>query len=243
MNIISREEWGAVPPTHTAQLDIPTRDLILHHAGSSGGGARRVRAIQRFHMESRGWSDIAYHYLIDSDGTIYEGRGAGIRGGATFGQNATSHAICLLGNFDREEPAEAALQSLVELIQIGHPTFWPDEITGGHRDFRSTSCPGDNLYARISKINDRVKEEMVDRNSKADDGLPSLRPNFDEMVAAGVFSAATQPGGVTFNDEFATFLIRFENYIKAKYGLGQGDGDGVSVEEVKQLIRNTQLSP
>lgn len=62
-------------------------------------------------------------------------------------------------------------------------------------------------------------EEMVTRNDKADEGLGSLKSNFEELRAAGVFSSATQPGGVTFNDEFATFLLRFEDHIVDKYHL------------------------
>ena len=62
---------------------------------------------------------------------------------------------------------------------------------------------------------------MVTRNDKADEGLGSLKNNFEELKAAGVFSSATQPGGITFNDEFATFLLRFEDHIVGKYNLGQ----------------------
>ena len=61
---------------------------------------------------------------------------------------------------------------------------------------------------------------MVTRNDKADDGMSALKGNFDELIDAGVFSASTQPGGVTFNDEFATFLLRFEDHIVRKYKLG-----------------------
>ncbi len=60
---------------------------------------------------------------------------------------------------------------------------------------------------------------MVTRASMADDGLPTLADNFQELIDAGVFSEYTQAGGVTFNDEFATFLLRFEDHIVAKYNL------------------------
>jgi hypothetical protein len=172
MDIVTREEWGAVPPTGSstgvARLAVPTKDLILHHAGSSGGAATRVRAIQRYHMQSQGWGDIAYHYLIDSDGTVYEGVGGGIRGAATFGQNLTSHALCLLGNFNTEHPTPRALGSLVEVIEWGHGRdWWPNRITGGHRDFRSTSCPGTNLYRLIPTINERVTEDVMTPEQEA----------------------------------------------------------------------------
>jgi NADH:ubiquinone oxidoreductase subunit 4 (subunit M) len=83
-----------------------------------------------------------------------------------------------------------------------------------------------------------LEEDMVDRNSKADDGLTALKPNFDAMVSAGVMSSATQPGGVAFNDEFATFLVRFENYLKQKYAW---TGGGLSEDEVKAIINTSRI--
>ncbi len=65
-----------------------------------------------------------------------------------------------------------------------------------------------------------LEEELITRQDKADEGNPDLKANYTEMMQAGVFSAATQPGGITFNDEFATFLVRFEDYIVEKYKLG-----------------------
>jgi hypothetical protein len=65
--------------------------------------------------------------------------------------------------------------------------------------------------------------EMVTRATKADDGLATLKPSYDAMRRAGVFTSNTQPGGVTFNDEEAAVLLRFEAYLKSKYGFGAGN--------------------
>ncbi len=79
-------------------------------------------------------------------------------------------------------------------------------------------------------------EEMVTRNDKADDGLGSLKNNFEELKAAGVFSSATQPGGITFNDEFATFLLRFEDHIVEKYRLRLEASSGLERGDVVKLV-------
>lgn len=42
--------------------------------------------MQTFHMESRGWDDIAYNFLIGGDGCVYEGRGWDKQGAHTKGK-------------------------------------------------------------------------------------------------------------------------------------------------------------
>lgn len=163
LTIVSRSEWDARPPRYTNQIETPTAELWLHHTASPSGGAARVRAIQDFHVDKRGWSDIAYSFLINHEGTVFEGRGPGVAGGHTRGHNTVSHAICVLGNYDTVHPSQAALSAVVELARIGYERgWWPEKFTGGHRDASgaSTSCPGRNLYARIPEINAQLEDDM-----------------------------------------------------------------------------------
>ena len=166
MRIITRAEWQARAPKSETPLALPTAKLILHHSASPSGGASRVRAIQDFHMDIRGWNDIAYHFLINHRGEIYEGRPTDVRGGATSGHNSDSHAICLLGNFDTATPSPEALASLVWLIQ--QFDVWPPTISGGHRDYGDTSCPGNNLYPLIGDINRELEDTLPTAEEIAD---------------------------------------------------------------------------
>lgn len=50
--------------------------------------------------------------------------------------------------------------------------------------------------------------DMVRRDDKADDGLDIHEEAFNKAISAGGFSKYTQPGGVAFNDELATFMSR-----------------------------------
>lgn len=69
MDIIPRASWGARPPAWGPYaLTIPAPNLVLHHAAGSNlpgddalsdADLRRIRAIQDFHMDTRGWSEIA----------------------------------------------------------------------------------------------------------------------------------------------------------------------------------------
>ena len=68
------------------------------------------------------------------------------------------------------------------------------------------------------------------RSTTVDDGSALHKSNYEEMIAAGVMSKHTQPGGIGFNDELATFLVRYERYIVAKYGLALGGNEDRSVK-------------
>ena len=157
MRITSRAEWGARPPKRRLTIETPTRELWLHHTAGDHRGAAGVRNIQDFHMDSRGWSDIAYSYLIDRHTLeIFEGRGAGIAGGHTKGHNTHSHAICVMGNFENYGISGALLDTIAGLVAHGHSEgWWPDQLTGGHRDApgAQTACPGRYLWAQIPEIN------------------------------------------------------------------------------------------
>jgi hypothetical protein len=84
---MSRADWGADESISgwskngDTQSFAPTQVMTVHHtAGSNDPNqdyAATVRAIYSYHVQSNGWSDIGYQYLIDGHGTVYEGRSSG----------------------------------------------------------------------------------------------------------------------------------------------------------------------
>jgi len=156
---LTRAEWGARPPTSPlVAISLPTPRLWIHHSADDRQGVAAVRAHQAFHQDTRGWKDIAYTFLVGDDGTIFEGRGYRFVGGATAGDNATSHAICLLGNFDGHDVPAAQWVALVDLVRHGRDAGWWVPTCGGHRDApgASTACPGRHLYARLPELRHAV---------------------------------------------------------------------------------------
>lgn len=164
MKIISRQEWGAQPPKSRQYIDTPTPRLWLHHtagaldAGGNGVWWDDVRGIQDFHMRpvsegGRGWSDIAYSFLVGG-GQVFEGRGVGIAGGHTKGDNTESHAICLIGDYSWMTPKQDDLQAIAWLMGHGKTQGWWGDLTGPHRDApgASTACCGVNLIACIPDL-------------------------------------------------------------------------------------------
>jgi hypothetical protein len=111
--IVSRAEWGSPDPygkkyRGTDKYWQPsykaTGQIFLHHTvtpNRQSDPAAAVRAIWDYHANTRDWGDIGYNYLIDGNGTVYEGRagGDGVRGGHTLGYNRGSLGVAVLGCF------------------------------------------------------------------------------------------------------------------------------------------------
>lgn len=162
MEIIPRSAWGADPPR--ARYPIAhgnaTEGVFVHYTSSPydtaddhAKCAGRVKGIQDFHQgPSRGWSDIAYSFLVCQHGYVFEGRGFGIQGAHTLGYNSRAHAVCFLGGDrarrdDVTDKGRAALGRIIREILTryseGHGQV------RGHRDVNPTSCPGDELYGWV----------------------------------------------------------------------------------------------
>lgn len=156
--IVSRSEWGARVPRARHRISTPTPRLWVHHTAGAERGPAGVRQIQRFHMDTRGWNDIAYSFLVDPSGLIFEGRGVGVAGGHTAGDNTSSHAICLMGSFEHRSPTSQALASLVALARHGRSRGWWVPTLRGHREApgAATLCPGARLMSELPAVRSRV---------------------------------------------------------------------------------------
>jgi N-acetylmuramoyl-L-alanine amidase len=163
MKLVGREAWGAVPPRGRDLL--PARDargVAVHYSGMDADEqadharcAGRVRGIQRYHMESNGWLDIAYSHLVCVHGYVFVGRGFGIRTAAngTTAANDGYFAICFLGNdtvgrADVTRPARRALGELIHEYQRRYPRA---RRVRPHSAFVATECPGRELRAYIDR--------------------------------------------------------------------------------------------
>lgn len=151
---VARGEWGARPPRSRTALRA-TFGVTGHWEGPGLGPydhaacASMVREIQQFHMDTRGWVDIAYQAALCRHGYVYEGRWIGVRSAAngTNAGNDTSYAVCILMGEGDTLTAEAlgAWWWCVETFRAAGA----GPGLRGHRDWRATSCPGDAFYAAI----------------------------------------------------------------------------------------------
>lgn len=169
--IQSRAETGLRRPEHVNRIPTPSPRLWGHHTAVPWYGHSGLRKTQDFHMDTRDWSDIAYSFLIDweNDHAVYEGRGAGVAGGHTQGDNSRSHAICAMGDFTKLPATDELVDQFGWLVAHGVLSGWWTGLTGGHNDAvklgfstgKGTACPGNHLYQRIPDIREAAKAHVL----------------------------------------------------------------------------------
>jgi hypothetical protein len=152
--VICRSAWGAVDATPEV-VRHRIEKLTLHHTAvlldDNADAPSRARSHQRYHLDS-GFSDLAYHFMVDLEGNVLEGRSLDHVGETFTEYDPTGHfLVCCEGNYDEQSPTQAQLESVVRLLAWAASEFDVDVSTlSGHRDLASTTCPGDNLYAVLA---------------------------------------------------------------------------------------------
>lgn len=179
----TRTEWNCPDeqnPSCSSPAIIPVSHIVLHHSAgpnTSSNWAATVLAIWNLHINTNGWCDIGYNWLIDPDGIVYQGRGGGnnVRGAHVCGKNSGTMGVCLLGNFETEAPTEAAMTSLQKLLTwkscdsgLDPTASGPLNTSGtvipvisGHQDVCNTLCPGLNFFHKLDEIRTDVAAELA----------------------------------------------------------------------------------
>lgn len=176
------EEWGARPPAEEIVVeDHPPTYIVVHHTVEPGNvddhslehAFKMSRAIQNFHMDGRGWIDTGQQFTNSRGGHITEGRHRSleilreglrhVQGANVANRNSEVIGIENEGLYTEEDVTPALWDSLVDLVSyMSYRYNVPPELIKGHRDFNSTQCPGDVLYARLPEL----RREVARRTGK-----------------------------------------------------------------------------
>ena len=158
--ILTRREWGSRGPKSrlTPLNKKRVTGIAVHHSGVKNGpkGVTAVKAFERHHMDANGWNAIAYNFLVDEQGVIYEGRGAGVISAATRPYNSRTESICYTGDGTKPIPAKtiASFEWLVNDIQQRYSNkLW----VKGHQELASTSCPEKYMMEWVKEYRSGVK--------------------------------------------------------------------------------------
>ena len=166
--IFARTDWYSLPIS-TGYKPHDIKKITLHHGGVEYKGDQRtdhyLRNLQFWSRRDRPWPDIPYHFIIDLDGKIWEGRPIQFAGDTNTEYDPTGHVlIVLIGNYEIQKVSKRQLDSTIELMVSLCQKFKlnPDEIAG-HKDYsNNTDCPGKNLYRYLDggTIVSEVKNQL-----------------------------------------------------------------------------------
>ena len=227
--IHSRAEWGADeslrsrnPGCGTPSYSDTVVAAIVHHTVNSNNYSAAdvpslIRGIYAYHVITEGYCDIAYNFIVDRFGQIWEGRYGGIAnpvlGAHAGGFNTRTTGVAVLGTYTSTGASAQAINSLqvllawklglnynnpasnTVLVSAGGPfTAYPEgtpvvvNVISGHRDVDQTSCPGQGLYNQ----------------------LPAIRAGAANYLGEGFygFGAATQPGSGNVPITFSAYSTR-----------------------------------
>lgn len=216
---LPRSAW-----TDTGPVEPPTalpgtvRGVAIHWPGDPGhigtdqaAVARRLEGYRRFHVESRGWNDIAYQMAIDLAGRVWTLRGYDVVSAANGDQDVNHQygAVLFLVGAD-DVPSPEMVQAFIDFRHGKWLKRFPDAVAvKGHRDVRpaGTDCPGPATYAliqngRLSAAPTPPEDEMTEQD------WDRLRRIVREEVAA-VGSVTTDTVWQEDGTQGASHPIRF----------------------------------
>lgn len=182
--VYTRSDWGARAPKGNIELRAqgPTH-IVVHHTAtgnvsdmSTSHAAALSRSIQRYHMDSNGWSDTGQQLTISRGGHIMEGRdkslqaireGRHVIGAHTANHNSHTIGIENEGTYTSATPPGTLMSSLVDTCAWLCLVYRldPQEAIVGHRDYNATNCPGDKLYSMLPKLRNDVASKLREQLS------------------------------------------------------------------------------
>jgi hypothetical protein len=139
--------------------------MTVHHTDTPNNDsitmAARVRQIQSYHIDTRGWCDIGYHFLIGQDGKVYQGRVETKVGAHAANDNTNNVGISFVGTYETTVPTTAVMDAGAKIIKALSTTYGialNRTKIKGHRQVGTTetTCPGEALYTRLQTLIDKA---------------------------------------------------------------------------------------
>lgn len=144
--------------------------IIIHCSATPEGRDISTETIRSWHVKGNGWSDIGYHFVIELDGAVKNGRALHKMGAHTRGENAHSIGVCYVGGIDKNKNAKDtrtdaqkdSLNKLISALMLDHS----EASVHGHNEFSAKSCPSFDVQKEFG-VNKIVKKKSKAK-SKSD---------------------------------------------------------------------------
>lgn len=153
--------------------------VTVHHSGEANNMQSEAQIAQQLEeyrvSQSRsaasgglGAGDLAYHFVIDRRGVVWEGRPLCYQGAHAGNSlaNRGNVGVCLLGNFNVQNPNSdqtRALRDLLNKLMARYRLAGSDVYT--HREVKAqyglatTDCPGTYLQQEVATLRYQLKAE------------------------------------------------------------------------------------
>lgn len=124
-------------------------EIILHCTATPADMLVPRWMLDRWHKQY-GWSCVGYHFVVNQDGSMYEGRSLEYEGAHCKGHNAHSIGIAYVGGLDPETCAPSdtrttaqkyALRELIKKLLLEYPI----RKISGHYQYAAKACPCFNV--------------------------------------------------------------------------------------------------
>lgn len=161
-DIIPRSAWagGAPVTSRMNRAERPFYRITVHHDGTTAftsasrdDAARRIEKIRQAHLNRKGepFGDIGYHYVIDPAGRVWQGRDTSWQGAHVAGQNPGNLGICMLGNYNSQQPNRAQQAALDRFVrsQMSRYGVGLNQVKT-HQELAQTECPGRSLQGYMN---------------------------------------------------------------------------------------------
>lgn len=128
--------------------------IIIHHSLTKDNVVKSdFDAIKRYHMQTNGWRDIGYHWILEKVNNKWKwtpGRKENDNGAHCKEEqmNYKSIGICVVGNFDVEIPTQEIYQLVADKckeLMKRYPAIKAENIQPHRKYATYKSCPGKNF--------------------------------------------------------------------------------------------------
>lgn len=151
--VVPKESWGLQAKMGKCNPH-SIRQITIHHSGTkiekNKDVIRHLKSYQRYHLQ-QGWMDIAYHFIIDLEGNVYQGRSLDCEGDTFTNYKPNGHLIIMVdGNYEEQSLSTKSWESLRYLVQWGMQTYQVQEkFIHPHQALADTLCPGHALMEQL----------------------------------------------------------------------------------------------
>lgn len=134
--------------------------VAIHH--SAGPDTQTPDDLAAFHVNTRGWGGIGYHFVIDPSGLVHYVGDIGTARANVQDKNEKVIGVCLIGDFTKDLPTDFQIIAAHELCKFllfdlagVFPNLKQWDSLKGHQDLQSTACPGTSWNEK-SGMRDRI---------------------------------------------------------------------------------------